>query len=262
MLELARPAQRRARAARTERLHVGREADDGRRLRAAARSAGRGDNRFTFRWSQADDDADASSYDSGAAGARRRCHRHARRPQRGVRRAGSQLESTSSTPSPPCCSRPTCSCTRTDVEPATCRRSCPASACCPSFFNGPHRNVETYPVALGVRRLSLAADIGKSHVAMYSVNPAPRPDRAGRHRLRAQRRARVLLRARPSARRTCSRRGSSAGRGGRAHVVRVRVGGTIEQSLARLPRRQRHRRLSVARGQGRLRGSTSSPARR
>ena len=44
----------------------------------------------------------------------------------------------------------------------------------PGFFDGPHRNVETYPSRWAFADF-LAADVGRSHVAVYSVNPAPSP---------------------------------------------------------------------------------------
>jgi hypothetical protein len=42
------------------------------------------------------------------------------------------------------------------------------------FFKGPHRNVETYPSRWAFADY-LSADVGRSHIAVYSVNPAPRP---------------------------------------------------------------------------------------
>jgi Domain of unknown function (DUF6259) len=44
----------------------------------------------------------------------------------------------------------------------------------PGFFAGPHRNVETYPSRWAFADL-LAADLGPSHLALYTVNPAPSP---------------------------------------------------------------------------------------
>lgn len=44
----------------------------------------------------------------------------------------------------------------------------------PGFFSAPHRNVETYPSRWAFADF-LAADIGQSHVAVYSVNPSPSP---------------------------------------------------------------------------------------
>ena len=42
------------------------------------------------------------------------------------------------------------------------------------FFAGPHRNVETYPSRWAFADF-LAADMGPSHLALYSVNPSPSP---------------------------------------------------------------------------------------
>jgi hypothetical protein len=42
------------------------------------------------------------------------------------------------------------------------------------FFTTPHRNVETYPSRWAFADF-LAAEIGKSHLAMYSINPSPIP---------------------------------------------------------------------------------------
>lgn len=42
------------------------------------------------------------------------------------------------------------------------------------FFAGPHQNVETYPSRWAFADF-LAADIGPSHLALYSVNPSPSP---------------------------------------------------------------------------------------
>lgn len=44
----------------------------------------------------------------------------------------------------------------------------------PSFFAFPHRNVERYPSRWAFADF-LAADVGRSHFAMYSVNPPPSP---------------------------------------------------------------------------------------
>jgi hypothetical protein len=44
----------------------------------------------------------------------------------------------------------------------------------PGFFSAPRRNVERYPSRWAFADY-LAADVGRSHVALYSVNPAPSP---------------------------------------------------------------------------------------
>lgn len=44
----------------------------------------------------------------------------------------------------------------------------------PGFFKSPHRNVERYPSRWAFADF-LAADIGRGHFALYSVNPAPSP---------------------------------------------------------------------------------------
>jgi hypothetical protein len=44
----------------------------------------------------------------------------------------------------------------------------------PSFFESPHRNVERYPSRWAFADF-LAADVGRSHFSLYSVNPATRP---------------------------------------------------------------------------------------
>ncbi|MFN8222163.1 MAG: DUF6259 domain-containing protein [Gaiellales bacterium] len=44
----------------------------------------------------------------------------------------------------------------------------------PSFFASPHRNVERYPSRWAFADF-LAADVGRSHFAMHSVNPPPSP---------------------------------------------------------------------------------------
>jgi Domain of unknown function (DUF6259) len=44
----------------------------------------------------------------------------------------------------------------------------------PSFFASPHRNVERYPSRWAFADF-IAADVGRSHVALYSVNPPPSP---------------------------------------------------------------------------------------
>jgi hypothetical protein len=44
----------------------------------------------------------------------------------------------------------------------------------PAFFKSPHRNVERYPSRWAFADF-LAADIGRGHFALYSVNPAPSP---------------------------------------------------------------------------------------
>lgn len=62
----------------------------------------------------------------------------------------------------------------TDVDAGYTPTFLPGIRLKPGFFSGPHRNVETYPSRWAFADF-LAADIGRSHVAMYSVNPSPSP---------------------------------------------------------------------------------------
>ena len=62
----------------------------------------------------------------------------------------------------------------TDVDAGYTPTFLPGIRLKPGFFSGPHRNVETYPSRWAFADF-LAADIGRSHVAMYSVNPTPSP---------------------------------------------------------------------------------------
>ncbi len=98
-----------------------------------------------------------------------------------------------------------------------------------SFFTSPHRNVETYPSRWMFADF-LAADLGPSHLALYSVNPAPSPV------------APVDLGfVRNSAPSACSDTSFCVthvfqtwvehGKSWTSPVVRIRVGGTIEDSL-------------------------------
>ena len=127
----------------------------------------------------------------------------------------------------------------------------------PQLLQGPAPQRRDLPVALGVRGL-LSADIGKGHIAMYSMNPAPKADRAGRHRLRPPRRGRSC--GGPS---FCAthvfQTWVERGQKWTSPQVRVRVGGTVEQSLVRLPRGQRHRQVPVARGKGRVQARQARP---
>jgi uncharacterized protein DUF6259 len=97
------------------------------------------------------------------------------------------------------------------------------------FFGGPHRNVETYPSRWAFADF-LAADFGPSHLAMYSVNPSPSPI--------APVDLGFVRNAVPAA---CSEAVFCAthvfqtwiarGDDWRSPTVRIRVGGTIEDSL-------------------------------
>ena len=255
MLELARPAQRRASATRAGRVLVGGEADD---RRGGERMCVQPHGRQPLHISlvAADDDAD-DGLRLWPGGARRRCHGHARRPQQGVRRAARARIGRRVPPFRPRCSPPTCSCPRPMCSGAYMPTFLPGTRLLPGFFKGPHRNVETYPSRWAFADY-LSADVGKGHVAVYSVNPAPKADRAGRHRLRAPRRGRslwwpVCLRdARlPDVGGAWKKLDEPMGQG-----ARRRHGGAIAR---RLPRRQRHRRLSVARGQGRVQARQARP---
>jgi Domain of unknown function (DUF6259) len=105
----------------------------------------------------------------------------------------------------------------------------PGTRLLPGFFNGPHRNVETYPSRWAFADY-LSADIGKGHVALYSVNPAPKviaPVDIGfvRH-------AEGAVCGGPSACAThVFQTWVERGQKWTSPWVRVRVGGTVEQSL-------------------------------
>ncbi len=97
------------------------------------------------------------------------------------------------------------------------------------FFDGPHRNVETYPSRWAFADF-LAADLGRSHIALYSVNPSPAPV------------APVDLGfVRGGEASPCGdaafcathvfQTWTEAGKSWRSPTVRIRVGGSIEQSI-------------------------------
>jgi hypothetical protein len=99
----------------------------------------------------------------------------------------------------------------------------------PGFFDGPHRIVETYPSRWAYADY-LSADIGRSHVAVYSVNPAPKPIAPVdlgfvRHPAGAPCGEAYFCATHPFQ--------SWVPRGERwkSPTVRVRVGGSLEQSL-------------------------------
>jgi hypothetical protein len=99
----------------------------------------------------------------------------------------------------------------------------------PSFFDGPHRIVETYPSRWAFADY-LSADIGRSHVAIYSVNPAPKaiaPVDLGfvRHPEGAPCGGPSFCATHPF--QTWVERGKQW----KSPTVRVRVGGSVEQSL-------------------------------
>ena len=133
----------------------------------------------------------------------------------------------------------------------------PGTRLLPGFFKGPHRNVETYPSRWAFADY-LSADVGKGHVARVLGEPGAENHRTGRYRLRAPRRGRrlwwpVCLRdARlPDVGGTRTEVDEPTGQGSRR-----RHRGAVAR---RLPRRQRHRRLSVARREGRLQARQARP---
>lgn len=97
------------------------------------------------------------------------------------------------------------------------------------FFTDPHRNVETYPSRWAFADF-VAADMGPSHVAMYTVNPSPSPI--------APVDIGFVRNASPA---PCSDTAFCAthvfqtwitrGEDWQSPVVRIRVGGTVEDSL-------------------------------
>jgi hypothetical protein len=106
----------------------------------------------------------------------------------------------------------------------------PGTRLLPGFFKGPHRNVETYPSRWAFADY-LSADVGKGHVAVYSVNPASKaiaPVDIGfvRHLEGAPCGG-------PSACAThVFQTWVERGKAWTSPWVKVRVGGTVEQSLA------------------------------
>lgn len=99
----------------------------------------------------------------------------------------------------------------------------------PRFFAAPRRNVERYPSRWAFADF-LAADVGRSHVALYSVNPAPAPV--------APVDVGVLHDPAPS---SCSGEGYclthafqtwlERGESWSSPLVRLRVGGSVERSI-------------------------------
>ena len=99
----------------------------------------------------------------------------------------------------------------------------------PGFFKGAHRNVERYPSRWAFADF-LAADIGRSHLALYSVNPAPSPI--------APVDVGVIHNAAPeqcSGERFCLTHAFQTwlkpGSEWSSPLVRLRVGGSVEQSI-------------------------------
>lgn len=105
----------------------------------------------------------------------------------------------------------------------------PGTKLLPGFFASPRRNVERYPSRWAFADFE-AADIGRSHVALYSINPAPAriaPVDVG-----------VIHGAEPA---PCSGRAFclthafqtwiTPGSEWASPLVRLRVGGTIEQTI-------------------------------
>jgi hypothetical protein len=186
-----------------------------------------GDNRFTFRWSQLTSTL-TMTYDSAPAGPSvdATVTLVARRSAFDVRL---ELDSAVEYPLSTALFPADLYLPAADVRGAYMPTFLPGTRLLPSFFNGPHRIVETYPSRWAFADY-VSADIGRGHIAMYSVNPAPKaiaPVDIG-----------------------FVRHGDGAACGGLSfcatHVfqtwvergqkwtsppVRVRVGGTVEQSL-------------------------------
>ena len=195
----------------------------------------------------ADEDADAELRLEPVR-PRRRCHGHARGPQQRVRHAARAR-------------------IRRRVPPfrdALPRRPAPARgprerrvhadvpaghASAPRLLQGPAPERRDVPVALGLRGLSLGRRREGSRRGVLG-EPRTEGHRTGRHRLRAPPRGRSLWRP------VCLRDARLPDVGGARNRVdepmgqgsRRWHGGAIAR---RLPRRQRHRRLSVACGEGR-----------
>ncbi|HEU0304378.1 MAG TPA: DUF6259 domain-containing protein [Gaiellaceae bacterium] len=106
----------------------------------------------------------------------------------------------------------------------------PGTRFLPGFFKGPRKNVETYPSRWAFADF-MAADVGRSHVAVYSVNPATRP--VAPVDLGFVRGGEASACGGPS---FCAthvfQTWVAKGSGWTSPVVRVRPGGSIEQSLA------------------------------
>ena len=203
----------------------------------------------------ADDDADAGLRLEPVR-PRRRCHGHARRPQQGVRHAArarigrrvpALRDALPRRPAP--ARRPRERRVHADV-PA-------GHASAPRLLQGPAPERRDVPVALGVRRLSLRRCREGARCAVLG-EPGAEGHRTGRYRLRAPRRGRRLRWP------VCLRDARVPDVGGARTEVdepmgqgsRRRHGGAIAR---RLPRRQRHRRLPVARGEGRLQARQARP---
>jgi hypothetical protein len=187
-----------------------------------------GDNRFTFRWSQLTSTL-TMSYDSSPAGP------GVDATVTLVARSGSfdvrlELESSVEYPLSSALFPTDLYLPADGVRAGYMPTFLPGVRLLPGFFNGPHRNVETYPSRWAFADY-LSADIGKTHVALYSVNPAPKaiaPVDLG-----------FIRNAAPA---PCSGPSFCAthvfqtwverGQTWTSPVVRVRVGGTVEQSLS------------------------------
>ena len=117
-----------------------------------------------------------------------------------------------------------------DVRAAYMPTFLPGTRFLPGFFRGPHKNVETYPSRWAFADY-LSADIGRSHIALYTVNPAPKP--IAPVDLGFVRHAEPAPCSGPSfcathAFQTWVERGQKW----TSPTVRVRVGGAVEQSLS------------------------------
>jgi hypothetical protein len=187
-----------------------------------------GENRFTFRWSSLSSTL-TMSYDSGPSGpgVDATVTLDARAASFDVRL---ELQSDVQYPLSATLFPADLTLPAADVLAAYMPTFLPGVRFLPGFFRGPHRNVETYPSRWAFADY-LSADIGRSHVAVYSVNPAPRaiaPVDMG-----FIRNAEPAPCSGPSfcathAFQTWVERGDTW----TSPLIRVRVGGAVEQSLS------------------------------
>ena len=213
------------------------------------------DGRFSYRWSQvaktltlAYDGADTTPGVDATVTSW---------PQRRRSIFGSRCRATSSTRSRPCSSRPTCSATRTASMPATRRRSCRASDSARRSSRARTGTSRPIPRA-GCSPTSSPPTSGRATSPCIRSTPRRAPSRRSiwdssgtRNRHRAP--------TRPSASRTCSRRGSSTARAGRARWSgsasaarsRIRCSPTVRTTASTPTRRSP---TSSAPGSTRLRG--------
>jgi hypothetical protein len=187
-----------------------------------------GENRFTFRWSRLSSTL-TLVYDSGPSGpgVDATVTLVARAVSFDVRL---EIESSVEYPISATLFPADLSLPAADVRAAYMPTFLPGTRFLPGFFRGPHKNVETYPSRWAFADY-LSADIGRSHVALYSVNPASKPI--------APVDMGFIRNAEPA---PCSGPSFCAthafqtwverGQKWTSPLVRVRVGGAVEQSLS------------------------------